>query len=94
MLNAKSAQRLANFAPLNCVSLSIRTLLGMLNLYMMLYRSLTAASWVIFTAGMTSIHLVNVSILTNNYLKPPGALGKMPMMSIPQTAKGREISIG
>jgi hypothetical protein len=29
----KSVQNLTNFAPLNCVSLSIRTLLGMLNLY-------------------------------------------------------------
>jgi hypothetical protein len=35
-----------------------------------------------------------MSILTNKYLKPPGALGKMPMMLIPQTAKGLEISIG
>jgi hypothetical protein len=84
----KSAQHLANFAPLNCVPLSVRTFLGMPNLYMMLYRNLTAASWDIFTAQMTSIHLVNVSIPTNKYLKSPGALGKMPTMSIPQTAKG------
>jgi hypothetical protein len=60
---------------------------------MMLYRNLTAASWVIFTAGMASIHLVNVLIPTNKYLKPPTALGKMPTMSTPQTAKGQEISI-
>jgi hypothetical protein len=61
---------------------------------MMLYRNLTAASWVILTAGMAFIHLMNVSIPTNKYLKPPGALGKMPMMLIPETAKGQEISIG
>jgi hypothetical protein len=66
----------------------------MLNLYMMLYRNLTAASWVIFTASMSSIHLVNMLILMNKYLKPPGALGKMLMMSIPLTAEGQEISIG
>jgi hypothetical protein len=90
----KFAQYLANFAPLNCVPLPVRTLLDMPNLYMMLYRNLTAASWVIFTVGITSIHLVNVSTPMNKYLKPPGDLGKMPMMSIPQTAKGQETSIG
>jgi hypothetical protein len=31
---------------------------------------------------------------TNKYLKPPGALGKMHTMSIPQTVKGHETSIG
>jgi hypothetical protein len=50
--------------------------------------------WVIFTAGMASIHLVNVSTPTNKYLNPPSALGKMTRMSIPQIAKGQEISIG
>jgi hypothetical protein len=57
--------------------------MGMSNLYIMLYRNLTAASWVMFTTGMASIHLVNVSIPMNEYLKPPGALGRMPTMSIP-----------
>jgi hypothetical protein len=55
---------------------------------MMIYRNLTATSWAIFTAGIASIHLVNVSTLTNKYLNPPGALGKIPMMSIPYTTKG------
>jgi hypothetical protein len=61
---------------------------------MMLCRNLTVDSWVIFTADTTSIYLVNVSIMKNKYLKLRGALGKMPMMSIPQTAKSQEISIG
>jgi hypothetical protein len=91
---SKSAQYLTNFAPLNYVSLSIRTLLGMPNLYMMLYRNLTTASWVIFTASMASIHLVNMLTLMNKYLNPPGALGKMPTMLIPQITEVQEISIG
>jgi hypothetical protein len=83
-----------NFVSLNCVPFSIKTLLGTLNLYMMLYRNLTAASRVIFTTGMTHIHLVNMLIPTNKYLNPPGALGRMPILPIPQTTKGQEISIG
>jgi hypothetical protein len=83
-----SAQHLKNLAPLNWVPLSIRTLYAMPNLYIMLWRNLTAASCVIFTAGVASIHLVNVLMLMNKNLKPPGTLGRTPMMSIPHTAKG------
>jgi hypothetical protein len=32
---------------------------------------------------MASIHLVNISTLTNKYLNPPSALGRMSTMSIP-----------
>jgi hypothetical protein len=53
----------------------------------MLWRNLTAASYVIFTTGIASIHLVNVSMPTNKNLKPPEAIGRMPMMSIPYIAK-------
>jgi hypothetical protein len=59
----------------------------MLNLYMILCMNLTVASYVIFTTSITSIHLVNVSIATNKNLNLSGALGKTPMMSIPQIAK-------
>jgi hypothetical protein len=50
--------------------------------------NLTVASCVMFTTGVASIHLVNKN------LKPPGALGRMPMMSTHHTAKGQERSMG
>jgi hypothetical protein len=37
---------------------------------------------------------VNVSMPTNKNLKPPEALGRTLMMSIPHTAKGQERSMG
>jgi hypothetical protein len=66
----------------------------MLNLYIMLLRNLTAASCVMFTTEVASIHLVNVSMPTNKNLKLPGALGRMSMISTPHTAKGQERSMG
>jgi hypothetical protein len=50
---------------------------------MMLYRNLAAASCIMFTIGITSIHLVNVLILMKKYLNPLDALCKMAAMSIP-----------
>jgi hypothetical protein len=61
---------------------------------MMLYRNLTVASYIIFAIGIAFIHLVNVSIVTNKNMKPSGALGKKPTMSILQITKGQEKSIG
>jgi hypothetical protein len=61
---------------------------------MTLYRNLIVASCIIFTTGITSIHLVNVSITMKKNLKPTGALGKTLMMSIPQIVKGQERLIG
>jgi hypothetical protein len=68
--------------------------LGTPNLYMILYGDLTAASCVIFTTGTASIHLVNVSVATNKNMNPPGALSKVPIMSIPKIVKGQDRSIG
>jgi hypothetical protein len=65
------------------------TLFGTLNLYLILLRNLTAAYCVIFTTGVASIHLVNVSMPTNKNLNPPGALGRMSMMSTPISQKAR-----
>jgi hypothetical protein len=57
---------------------SVRTHLGTPNLNIILYRNLIAASCVMFTTGIASIHLVNVSIAMNRILNPPGALGRCP----------------
>jgi hypothetical protein len=85
---------LTNFAPLNWVPLSVKTLQGTSNLYMMLCINFIAASCVMFTTGITSIHLVNVSIAINKNLNPLGAIGKTSTMSIPHIVKGQERSIG
>jgi hypothetical protein len=61
---------------------------------MILCKNLTGVSWVMFTTSITSIHLVNVSTVTNRNLNPPGSLGKVPMISISHGAKGQERSIG
>jgi hypothetical protein len=39
-------------------------------------------------AGLTSIHLVNLSMATKTLLNPPNAVGKGPIMLSPQQAKG------
>jgi hypothetical protein len=64
------------------------------NLYIILYRNLAAASCVMFTTSIASIHLVNKSMVMNRNLNPPSALGKTSIMSIPQIVKGQERSIG
>jgi hypothetical protein len=56
---------------------------------MILCRNLIAASCVMFITGMASIHLVNMSIVMNKNLNPPGALGEICTMSISHIAKGR-----
>jgi hypothetical protein len=93
-LKSKSIQHLANFAHLNYVPLSVRTHLGTPNLKIILCRNLIVASYVMFTTGIASIHLVNVSIAMKRNLYPLGALGSIPMMLIPQIAKGQEKSMG
>jgi hypothetical protein len=57
--------------------------MGTPNLYMILCRNLTAISCRMFTTGIASIYLVNMSITINKNLNPPGALGRTPMMLIP-----------
>jgi hypothetical protein len=74
-------------------SFQLSTHLGTMNLYMILYRNLTAASCVIFITGIASIHLVNKLIAMNKNLNPPSALGKTPTILLPQIATIEERSI-
>jgi hypothetical protein len=39
--------------------------------------------------GLTSIHLVNLSMATNTLSNPPGAVGSGPITSSPQQVKGQ-----
>jgi hypothetical protein len=66
----------------------------MSNLKIMLCRNLIVASYVIFATGITSIHLVNMSIATKRNLIPPGALGNTSTMSIPQIVHDQERLMG
>jgi hypothetical protein len=60
----------------------------------MLCMNLTAASGVMFTTSKAFIQLVNMSIATNRNMNPPGALGKAPIMLIPQIANNQVRSMG
>jgi hypothetical protein len=39
--------------------------------------------------GLTSIHLVNLSMATSTLLNPPGTVVSVPIMSSPQQEKGQ-----
>jgi hypothetical protein len=51
---------------------------------------LTTQSVEIVVIGLYSIHFVNLSMATNIWVKPPGAVVKGPIMSRPQQAKGQD----
>ena len=50
----------------------------------------TARSDEIFVIDLTSIHLVNLSTVTNTCVKPPGAVGSGPIMSRLPQVKGQD----
>ena len=77
----------------NCVPLSVMTLLGTPKWQTSPLKNLTADCAVTFLTGSTSSHFVNLSIATYKYSKPPTARGKGPSMSSPQTKNGQERGI-
>ena len=74
----------------NCVPLSVMTLLGTPKWHTSPLKNLTANYAVTFLTASTSGHFVNLSIATYKYSKPPTTRGKGPSMSSPQTEKGQE----
>ena len=74
----------------NCVPLSVITLLGTPKRHTIPLKNLTADYDVTFLTASTFGHFVNLSIATYKYSKPPTAQGKGPSMSSPQTEKGQE----
>jgi hypothetical protein len=55
---------------------------------------LTTGSGMSLAIGLYSIHLVNLSIATRTWVKPPGAVVKGPIMSRLQQVKGQDGGMG
>ena len=70
------------------VPLSVMIEFGTPNLWIMSVKNCTAYLDLIFAMGRASIHLENMSIATNKWVKPPGAFCSGPTRSNPHTAKG------
>jgi hypothetical protein len=68
--------------------------LGYTKSKIILCRYLIVASCVMFTIGIASIYLVNMSIVMNRNLNPLSALGKAPTISIPQIANEQDRLMG
>ena len=77
----------------NCVPLSVMTLLGTPKWQTSPLKNLTADCVVTFLTASTYGHFVNLSIATYKYSKPLTARGKGPSMSSPQTENGQERGI-
>jgi hypothetical protein len=65
-----STQKLRNFFPVNCVSLSVMMELGTPKQWMMSVKNATACSDLMLAWGLTSIHLENLSMATSRCVKP------------------------
>ena len=61
---------------MNCVSLSVIMELGTPNWWMISVKNSTACSALILVMGRTSIHLENLSIATNKWVKPRAPFAK------------------
>jgi len=67
----------------NYVPLSVIMELGTPNRWMMSVKNSTAFSDLILVMGWTSIHLENLSIVTNKWVKPLGTFCRGPTRSRP-----------
>jgi hypothetical protein len=69
---------------------SVMMVFGKLKRCKILEMKSTTRSGVSLPIGLYSIHLVNLSIATNKWVKPPGAIVKGPIISRLQQAKGQD----
>jgi hypothetical protein len=88
-----SSQKSKNFFLVNCVPLSVMMEFGTPKRWMIFVKNATTCSDPMLVKGRTSIHLENLSMVTNRCVKPPGAFCKGPTRSRPHTANGQVIGI-
>jgi hypothetical protein len=82
-----SSQKSRNFSPVNWVSLLVMIELGTSKHKIMYWTKLTACLEPILARSLALIHLVNLSIATSEWVKPPSTFLKGPNRSGPHTAK-------
>jgi hypothetical protein len=75
------------------VSLSVMIELGTLKWKMISWMKSMAYLEPILSRGFASIHLVNLSIAMNRWVKPPGAFLKGPRRSRPHTVNDQVMGI-
>ena len=78
---------------MNYVSLFMIMELGTPNQWMMSVKNKMTCLDLILVMGQTSIHLENLSIATNKWVKRLGAFCRGPMWSRPHTTKGQVMGI-
>ena len=78
---------------MNYMPLSVMMEFGTPKWWMMSRKNSTACLDLIMEIGRASIHFINLSMVTNRWVKPPGAFLSGPTRLSPQTVKGYVMGI-
>jgi hypothetical protein len=89
-----SSQKSRSFSPVNWVPLSVIIELGTPKQKIMSWTKLIACLELILGRGLASIPLVNLSIATSRWVKPPNTFLKGRKRSRPNPAKGHKVHQG